>query len=217
MVKQVAVCLLVIRRLLMNSHNSENINRRNFLKLLGLGSAASLTLLTGCDINKKNSSDSSASGLVPTDKMTYRVNPKTKNKVSLLGYGCMRWPMLPKSESTGAENNIDQEAVKALVDYAIAHGVNYFDYQRVVLCYSMGIQTAKPCIFPETCLCSHYLCGALWQQPEQVQWRTKGFRHPGIGTNTVVSLLLFLKELLQYPAILSSRHLYPGVCYICAR
>ena len=64
-------------------------------------------------------------GEVPTDKMTYRTNPHTGDKVSLLGYGCMRWPLRQKADGSGEE--IDQEAVNALVDYAIAHGVNYFD------------------------------------------------------------------------------------------
>lgn len=38
----------------------------------------------------------------------------------LLGYGCMRLPTLPDGE-------IDREEVFRLVDYAMAHGVNYFD------------------------------------------------------------------------------------------
>ena len=53
--------------------------------------------------------------------MTYRTNPKTGDRVSLLGYGCMRWPTVSGSD------DIDQEMVNALVDHAIAHGVNYFD------------------------------------------------------------------------------------------
>ena len=57
--------------------------------------------------------------------MTYRENPKSGEKVSLLGYGCMRWPMTPDSSGNGEV--IDQEAVNALVDYALAHGINYFD------------------------------------------------------------------------------------------
>lgn len=56
-------------------------------------------------------------------EMTYRTNPSTSDKVSLLGYGCMRWPTVD-GKSNGA---IDQETVNELVDYAIAHGVNYFD------------------------------------------------------------------------------------------
>ncbi|GHS85341.1 aldo/keto reductase [Bacteroidia bacterium] len=62
---------------------------------------------------------------VPTDKMTYRTNPHTGDKVSLLGFGCMRFPMKMNAEGTGKE--IDQDSVNKLVDYAIAHGVNYFD------------------------------------------------------------------------------------------
>lgn len=54
--------------------------------------------------------------------MTFRTNPKTGEKVSLLGYGCMRWPTLP-----GGDEPIDQETVNRLVDFAIGHGVNYFD------------------------------------------------------------------------------------------
>ena len=59
--------------------------------------------------------------------MTYRTNPTTGDRVSLLGYGCMRWPMRPKQGGKEGEEEVDQETVNALVDYAIAHGVNYFD------------------------------------------------------------------------------------------
>ena len=60
--------------------------------------------------------------------MTYRTSPKGE-KISLLGYGCMRWPTIPAPEKGG--NIIDQDAVNRLVDYAIAHGVNYFDTSPV--------------------------------------------------------------------------------------
>ena len=53
-------------------------------------------------------------------EMTCRINPKTGERVSILGYGCMRWP-------TDENGDIDQEQVNRLVDFAIAHGVNYFD------------------------------------------------------------------------------------------
>ena len=58
--------------------------------------------------------------------MTLRVNPSTGDKVSLLGYGCMRWPTKPDFDNPG-EDLIDQEEVNRLVDTAIKHGVNYFD------------------------------------------------------------------------------------------
>ena len=61
-------------------------------------------------------------------KMTYRVNPKTQEKVSLLGYGMMRLPT-KDGNASGRESKaeIDQEMVNRQVDYAIEHGVNYFD------------------------------------------------------------------------------------------
>lgn len=57
--------------------------------------------------------------------MTYRTSPTTGDRVSLLGYGCMRWPLKPSPDGKGEV--IDQDAVNGLIDYAIAHGVNYFD------------------------------------------------------------------------------------------
>ncbi len=63
------------------------------------------------------------SGTVKTDlgEMTYRTNPNNGDKISILGYGCMRWPNDPVT------GEIDQEMVNKLVDKAIEHGVNYFD------------------------------------------------------------------------------------------
>ena len=55
--------------------------------------------------------------------MEYRTAPDG-GKVSLLGYGCMRWPMIKDSEG---KDVIDQEAVNEMVDYAYSHGVNYYD------------------------------------------------------------------------------------------
>ena len=106
-------------------NNNNEINRRSFLKTLGEGSVATAAALSGCKPDKKASAQSGAVGEVPTDKMTYRTTPTTGDKVSLLGYGCMRWPLRQKPDGSGEE--IDQDAVNELVDYAIAHGVNYFD------------------------------------------------------------------------------------------
>ena len=62
--------------------------------------------------------------------MTFRINPRTGEKVSLLGYGCMRWPTVGGDGPDADE--IDQETVNRLVDFAIAHGVNYFDTPRLL-------------------------------------------------------------------------------------
>lgn len=79
---------------------AQKINRRRFLKLFGAGSAVLTASLYGCD-NKaqKTVMKEKAPGDVPTDKMTYRVNPKTKDKISILGYGMMRLPNIEQKAS----------------------------------------------------------------------------------------------------------------------
>ena len=48
--------------------------------------------------------------------------PKTNEKVSLLGFGCMRFPVLENDDS-----KINYEASLEMIDYAYKNGVNYFD------------------------------------------------------------------------------------------
>jgi len=102
-------------------NKSEEIGRRDFLMRLGAGAAVTAAALAGCK-NSRSAVGASAETEVPTDRMTYRTNPSTGDRVSILGYGCMRWPTLPDTDG-----EIDQQTVNRLVDYALAHGVNYFD------------------------------------------------------------------------------------------
>ncbi len=104
------------------------INRRDFLKILG-GTATAFTL-AGCTADSSNGESSEKSAMPSKDKMTYRTTKKG-DKISLLGYGCMRWPRVENPER--GENVCDQEAVNELVDYALAHGVNYFDTSPVYM------------------------------------------------------------------------------------
>jgi len=125
----------------------KDINRREFLKRLGIGTAATSTALAGCDRkNHPMAAGRMAQGEVPTDSMSYRTNPKTGEKVSVLGYGCMRWPMKPVDDGNGEV--IDQEAVNELIDYALAHGINYFDTAPPHVCtarplYGRGVRLAR--------------------------------------------------------------------------
>ncbi len=116
----------------MKEDKKELIDRREFFKRLGVGAATVTVALAGCD-SKRNpiTGDRTAQGEIPTDRMTCRPNPRTGEAVSLLGYGCMRWPKLDEPAADG--NVIDQEAVNRLVDYAIEHGVNYFDTSPVYM------------------------------------------------------------------------------------
>ena len=90
-----------------------DMNRRQFLHKLGLGAAVMaidpLRVFAG-----ETSKPQTAAGGDVQNQMTYRVTHGSGDKVSLLGFGMMRLPD-------------DQDEVNRLVDYAIAHGVNYFD------------------------------------------------------------------------------------------
>lgn len=113
----------------MKEHNKQ-INRRDFLKIVGIATATTTaSTFYSCGSKGGVTSDKKSSTPVPTDKMTYRILPGNEDKVSILGYGCMRWPTIPSSDGKG--DLIDQDAVNELVDYAIAHGVNYFDTSPV--------------------------------------------------------------------------------------
>ena len=106
----------------------DNISRREFFKTAGsavLG-ASSLGLIASCG----NSTDTQTGSAAGEGEMTYRVHPQSGDKVSILGYGCMRWPMIKNEEG---KDIIDQETTNKLVDYALEHGVNYFDTAPVYL------------------------------------------------------------------------------------
>ena len=97
---------------------NKNITRRSFLKFMGAGSAA---VLAACAGKTNTQSDDNLATEPPVGQMTYRTNPKTGEKVSLLGYGMMRLPQKDNSE------DYDQDMINRQVDYAMEHGLNYFD------------------------------------------------------------------------------------------
>ncbi len=96
--------------------DKNNITRRTFLKYIGAGSVATLAACAG-----KKQEEANPLLEPPVGQMTYRKNPKTGQQVSLLGYGMMRLPTMPDSEE------YDQEMINRQVDYALEHGLNYFD------------------------------------------------------------------------------------------
>ncbi len=102
------------------------MDRRDFIKHSAAAAAATSVLLTACKNNSHAASDSEDVAI--DGKMTLRTNPNTGDQVSLLGFGMMRLPV--EAGGTARENPdspIDQDAVNEMVDYALAHGVNYFD------------------------------------------------------------------------------------------
>ncbi|MCR4659090.1 MAG: aldo/keto reductase [Bacteroidales bacterium] len=108
---------------------NKDISRRNFLKVMGAGavSTAALSACRRAGIAPEVVNDYSALDEPPVGQMTYRRNPKTGEQVSLLGYGMMRLPVKGGGSARESKEVIDQEQVNRLVDYAIEHGVNYFD------------------------------------------------------------------------------------------
>ena len=84
----------------MEEKNRKGINRRDFIKIVGISAATSTALLYGCSSkNKSAAGGTSGEGEIPADKMTYRTAPTTGDRVSLLGYGCMRWRLKQKKGS----------------------------------------------------------------------------------------------------------------------
>ena len=115
---------------MITSKKDDNISRRSFLKLFGAGTVATAATMAGCKSENKagkQAADEYKNQVEPpVGKMTYREDPKTKEKVSILGYGMMRLP-------TKVDNSdeYDQEMINKQVDYAIEHGLNYFDTSPV--------------------------------------------------------------------------------------
>ena len=108
----------------------KNISRRSFLKVFGAGAVGTAAVMAGCkDANKagEQAAEEYKNQVEPSvGKMTYRENPKTKEKVSILGYGMMRLP-------TKVDNSdeFDQEMINKQIDYALEHGLNYIDTSPV--------------------------------------------------------------------------------------
>ena len=112
------------------------MNRRDFISHATAAVAGTSLLLTACR-NNSRSAKTAQEYYEPEGEMTMRINPNTGDRVSLLGFGMMRLPV--ESGGSARENQdaqIDQQMVNDMVDYAIAHGVNYFDTSPV---YCQGL------------------------------------------------------------------------------
>ncbi len=101
------------------------MNRRDFIKKAGLGTAA--LGLAACAPGKGSDI------ILNQEESTKSLDGKMAQHypgVGLLGYGCMRWKM---NRGEDGKEVIDQEDVNRLVDYALEHGVTYFDSAPVYL------------------------------------------------------------------------------------
>ncbi len=109
--------------------DNKNISRREALRammLAGAGLAAGSTLATSPLAAKSFlSQDWKPTEPAESDKVIHRDWPSLGSSISLLGMGCMRFPR--KGGATGRNAPLDQEAVNTMIDYALQHGINYFD------------------------------------------------------------------------------------------
>ncbi len=108
--------------------DNKKMNRRDAIRammLAGAGLAASTSLAAPLR----------AAGAVPQnwkftepakgDQVIHRTWKSLGNEsISLLGMGCMRFPRKP---GAGRRAPLDQEAINMMIDYALEHGINYFD------------------------------------------------------------------------------------------
>ncbi len=99
------------------------MDRREFLKTAGLGAVAAGVVACAPKALKEDEGKTAAEELKGTVPQHYP-------GIGLLGYGCMRWPM---TQGEDGKRHIDQDEVNRLVDFALEHGVNYFDTSPVYL------------------------------------------------------------------------------------
>ena len=109
--------------------DKKNMTRREAIRammLAGAGLAASSSLAAA---------PLRAAGVLPQnwkftepakgDQVIHRTWPSLGGEsISLLGMGCMRFPRKP---GAGRRAPLDQEVINQMIDYALEHGINYFD------------------------------------------------------------------------------------------
>ena len=111
----------------MAQEEKRTISRREALKHIGFGAlaiAGGYSLITSC---KGKVKDEAANG---TLVMATRKDKGTGREISLLGFGCMRFPTYDTGETNARGRKImaiDMEKSQALVDHAYANGVTHYD------------------------------------------------------------------------------------------
>ena len=115
--------------------SDRKISRREAIKgmlFAGMGLMSVSPIIQACGSKTGNASADSSEIPWTEAPEGSRIDTRTWDKmgetIGMLGLGCMRLPSLPsEGGGRGHGGRLDQEAVNAMIDYAIAHGINYFD------------------------------------------------------------------------------------------
>ena len=102
------------------SNNNDTISRRCALKYMGIGAVGAATIFTGIGCGKTDKNAIIDGGEIRALRIKDKVSDA---KISLLGFGCMRFPVKDEND----RSSIDEEAAMEMIDYAYKHGVNFFD------------------------------------------------------------------------------------------
>ena len=111
----------------MIQEEKKTISRRQAIKKLGFGAlaiAAGYSFVTSC---KGKVKEEAANG---TLVMAKKMDEVTGKEISLLGYGCMRFPTYVTDEVDARGRKIkaiDMEKSQALIDHAYASGITHYD------------------------------------------------------------------------------------------
>lgn len=105
----------------------KDMRRRTFLKFLGGGLAAAV--LGGAALKREDiiqfldADEKAAQAGDDLGQVAKRYYAPLNRELSLLGFGCMRFP----TKLTTSGKQIDEELSEKMVDFAYRHGINYYD------------------------------------------------------------------------------------------
>ena len=100
--------------------NKNDISRRSALKYLGIGAIGTATIFSGISCTKTDKDAIENGKIIGVTKKKDKVSDA---QISLLGFGCMRFPLTDPDD----RSSINEEQSSEMIDYAYKHGVNYFD------------------------------------------------------------------------------------------
>lgn len=98
------------------------IDRRHAIKIMVGGMASSMLYMSSCKSESFSNKKSIVNSSSTAGQVTTRLDYKSGKMLPLLGFGCMRFPVIQRGKP-----DIDEEYAMQMIDVAYNSGVNYFD------------------------------------------------------------------------------------------